>query len=148
MKTKNSFWGIIGLSLIGALLFTSCQKEVIVEKTTKIVGTVKLKAGTLGDISNAQVALYLSDNDWANYNPVRIADVSGTTSKISFSFTDVVPGNYLLDAWVDCDQTGSWTSGDIVGWYGSGALGNEYLSPFMVAEGKTVTINVEMIVIP
>ena len=140
MKAKVSLFRLMAILLLPAFLFTACQKEVIVDQSTKIKGIAKLRAGTQGDISNAQVAIYMSQDDWDNYNPVMIADVSGTTSKINYTFNDVVSGNYYLDVWVDNDRDGSWSIDDIVGWYGSGALGAPLLSPFMVPEGKTKTV--------
>lgn len=137
MKAKFSFFRLMAVLLLPALLFTACQKEVIVDQPTKITGIAKLRAGTQGDISNAQVAIYMALDDWDNYNPIMIADISGTTAKITYVFNDVVPGNYYLDVWVDNDRDGSWSIDDIVGWYGSGALGSPSLSPFMVPEGKT-----------
>lgn len=132
--------------------FSSCKKDdpvedPIVEPTvTKITGTAKLQAGTSGDLGNAQVAIYLSVDDWDTYNPVAIADVSGSGAKITFTFKDVVPGNYYLDVWLDADNSGDWSLGDLVGWYGSGAKNAPALSPFMVAEGKTVTKNIDVFV--
>ncbi|MFA5815980.1 MAG: hypothetical protein WC865_10210 [Bacteroidales bacterium] len=139
MKTKNSILGMAGLFIGALLLFSSCKKDdpIIVDKQTKITGTAKLQAGVSGNLGNAQVAIYMSTNDWDAYNPVAIGDVSGSGAKISFVFNDVVPGNYYLDVWVDADNSGDWSAGDLVGWYGSGALSSPSLSPFMVAEGKT-----------
>jgi uncharacterized protein (DUF2141 family) len=138
MKARFSLLRLQAVLLLPALLLTACNKDpVITDQPTKITGVAKLRPGTQGDISNAQVAIYMSQDDWDNYNPVLIADVSGTTSKITYTFDDVLPGNYYLDVWVDNDRDGSWSVDDIVGWYGSGALGSPLLSPFMVTEGKT-----------
>jgi hypothetical protein len=142
MKTKNSLMGMAGIVLLALVMLSSCKKEdpIVVEKQTKVTGTAKLVAGTPGDLGNSQVALYISIDDWNNYQPVKTADnVTGSGAKISFVFNDVVPGNYYLDVWLDNDRSGDWSAGDFVGWWGSGALSAPSLSPFMVAEGKTVT---------
>lgn len=148
MKTKNVLLGMAGFMVGALLLFSSCKKDdpVVVDKTTKITGTAKLQAGTSGNLGNAQVAIYMSEDDWNAYNPVALADVSGSGAKITFVFNDVVPGNYYLDVWLDADNSGDWTAGDLVGWYGSGAKNAPALSPFMVAEGKTVNKEIACVV--
>lgn len=140
--------GMAGFLTVSLLLFSSCKKEdpVVVDKTTKITGTAKLQAGTSGNLGNAQVAIYMTVDDWDSYNPVMIGDVSGSGAKITFVFNDVVPGNYYLDVWLDADNSGDWSAGDLVGWFGSGAKNAPTLSPFMVAEGKTVNKPVDVFV--
>lgn len=150
MKIKNSYWGIVALLLLPFLFMTSCKKEedpVVVEKSTKITGKATLQAGTPGDLGNAQVAIYSSVVDWNAYQPVKIADdVNGSGAKITFVFNDVVPGNYYMDVWVDNDRSGDWSADDFVGWVGSGLLSAPALSPFMVAEGKTVNKDIQCVV--
>ena len=148
MKAKKLLLGLVVFSMGTTVLFTSCKPDdpIVVEKTTKITGTAKLQAGTSGDLGNAQVAIYLSIDDWNSYNPVAIADVSGSGAKVNFVFNDVVPGNYYLDVWLDADNSQDWSIGDLVGWYGSGAKNAPSLSPFMVAEGKTVDKDINVIV--
>jgi hypothetical protein len=150
MKTKRSILVMTGLLLGVFMICNSCKDDdpIVVEKTTKITGTAKLQAGTSGDLGNAQVAIYLSEDDWNNYNPVALADViSGSGAKITFTFNDVVPGNYYIDVWLDADNSGDWSAGDLVGWYGSGAKNAPALSPFMVAEGKTYTHTITVYVL-
>lgn len=148
MKTKSYILGMAGFFMGALLLLTSCKKDdpIVEDKETKITGTAKLKAGVSGNLANAQVAIYMSVDDWNNYNPVAIADNSGSGAKITFVFHDLVPGNYYLDVWADMDNSGDWSAGDLVGWYGSGALASPSLSPFMVAEGKTVNHTIECLV--
>ncbi len=148
MKTKNTILGIAGLLIGVLLLFSSCKKDPIIpgDVVTKITGTATLQAGTAGNLGNAQVAIYMSITDWDSYNPVALANVSGSGAKITFVFSDVVPGNYYLDVWLDADNSGDWTAGDLIGWYGSGAKNSPSLSPFMVAEGKTYNHSIACIV--
>jgi hypothetical protein len=151
MKTKKTLLGLLCLFIGVLMLFSSCKKEedpVITEDpVTKIVGTAKLQAGTSGSLSNALVSIYLSVDDWNSYNSVATADVNGSGAKITYVFNEVVPGNYYLDLWLDADNSGDWSIGDFVGWIGSGQKNAPSLSPFMVAEGKTVTKNIDVVVI-
>lgn len=147
MKTKNLFLGMAGFFIGSLLLFSSCKKDpIIVDNETKITGTAKLQAGTSGNLGNAQVAIYMSVDDWDSYNPVALGDVSGSGAKITFVFHDVVPGNYYIDVWLDADNSGDWTAGDLVGWYGSGAKNAPVVSPFMVSEGKAYNHNIACVV--
>jgi len=114
---------------------------------TKITGKASLQAGTPGDLGNALVSIYLSVDDWNNYNPVLTADVSGSGAKVTFVFHDVAPGSYYLDLWVDNDLSDDWSLGDFVGWYGSGTKNAPSLSPFMVAEGKTVNKDIDCFIL-
>jgi len=138
MKTKNSVWGIMLFLVLPVLFLAGCKEDpIIVDQETKITGKAHLEPGTPGDLSNAMVSIYVSQDDWNTYNPVLLADVTGTGAKINFVFSDVVPGNYYLDIWVDNDLSDDWSLGDFVGWYGSGNKNAPALSPFMVAENKT-----------
>jgi uncharacterized protein (DUF2141 family) len=149
MKTKHYVLGMACLLIGATMLLSSCTKDpVIVDKVTKITGTAKLQAGTVGNLLNAQVAIYMSVADWTGYNPLAIAENGGTNgAKITFVFNDVVPGNYYLDVWSDEDGDQQWSLGDLVGWYGSGAKNSPALSPFMVAEGKTYNHTIAVVVL-
>ena len=68
-------------------------------------------------------------------------------STVSFTLSNVNPGNYYLDVWKDIDNSATWTSGDYVGWYGSGGLGSPQLTEFQIAQGQTFNCTVDMYII-
>ena len=81
-------------------------------------------------------------------SPIKFGAVSGTGASVTFSLTNVNPGNYYLDVWKDLDNDGWWSTGDYVGWYGSGGLGSPALTEFQITEGETFNANVQMVIIP
>lgn len=119
----------------------------VLEAVTQVTGTARFPAGTSGDLSNAKVSLYTTIDNW-NYNqPIKFGAVSGSGASVSFTISGVNPGNYYLDVWKDIDNSGTWTSGDFVGWYGSGGLGSPALTEFQVAQGQTFSCTVDMYII-
>jgi len=119
----------------------------VLAATTQVTGTAKFPVGTSGDLSNSKVSLYTSYDNWNNNQPIKFGAVTGSGASVSFSLTDVVPGNYYLDIWKDQDNNGMWTSNDFIGWYGSGGLGSPSLTQFQLAEGQTFNCTVEMYII-
>ena len=111
---------------------------------TQITGTAKFPAGTSGDLSNAKVSIYTSLNNWNNNSPIKFGTVSGTGASVSFTLSGINPGNYYLDVWKDNDNNGFWTTGDFVGWYGSGGLGSPALTEIQITEGQTFNCTVDM----
>ncbi len=125
----------------GALTVTDVPPE------TKITGTAQFPAGTSGDLSNAKVSIYTSWENWNTNQPIKFAAVSGAGASVTFTITDVLPGNYYLDVWKDIDNSANWTLGDYVGWYGSGGLGSPSLTQFQITEGQTFNCSVNMYII-
>lgn len=119
----------------------------VLEAVTQVTGTARFPAGTSGDLSNAKVSLYTSYDNWVYNQPIKFGAVSGAGASVSFSITGVNPGNYYLDVWKDIDNSGTWTSGDYVGWYGSGGLGSPALTEFQIAQGQTFNCTVDMYII-
>ncbi len=111
---------------------------------TQVTGSARFPAGTSGDLSNAKVSLYTSYDNWNANQPIKFSAVSGTGATVSFTITGVNPGNYYLDVWKDVDNSGTWTIGDYVGWYGSGGLGSPVLTEFQISEGQTFSCTVDM----
>lgn len=114
---------------------------------TQVTGTACFPAGTSGDLSNAKVSLYTSYANWNANQPVKFGAVTGTGATVSFTVVGVNPGNYYLDVWKDVDNSGTWTSGDFVGWYGSGGLGSPFLTEFQIGEGQTFSCTVDMYIL-
>lgn len=108
---------------------------------TQIIGTAALPAGSAGDLSNAKVSIYTSWDNWYYNQPVKFSAVTGAGASVSWTLSDnIAPGNYYLDIWKDIDNSGTWTSGDFVGWHGSGGLGSPSLTEFSITQGQTVNL--------
>ncbi|MDO8896742.1 MAG: PKD domain-containing protein [Bacteroidales bacterium] len=114
---------------------------------TQVTGTVRFPAGTSGDLSNAKVSLYTSYANWNANQPIKFGAVTGSGATVNFTITGVNPGNYYLDVWKDIDNSGTWTTGDYVGWYGSGGLGSPALTEFQIGEGQTFSCSVDMYIL-
>jgi hypothetical protein len=119
----------------------------VLEPVTQITGTASFPAGTSGDLSNSKVSIYTSYENWLYNQPIKFGAVSGAGASVSFTLSDVNPGNYYLDVWKDIDNDGAWSVGDYVGWYGSGGLGSPSLTEFQIAQGETVNVSLSMYII-
>ncbi len=116
---------------------------------TQITGTASFQAGVNGDLNNSKVSLYTSLDNWNVNNPIKFGAVSGSGASATFTIIGVNPGNYFLDIWKDNDNDGVWaSSGDYVGWYGTGGLSNFALSEFQISQGQTFIANVAMYIVP
>ncbi len=114
------------------------------QPVTKITGTANFPAGSSGDLSNAKVSLYTSYDNWNSNNPIQYTAATGSGSNVSFELTDVTPGIYYLDVWKDNDNSGGWSFGDFVGWYGDGGLGAPSLTEISIQEGQTKNVTITM----
>jgi uncharacterized protein (DUF2141 family) len=149
MKNKNTIL-VVGILLLSSLIFfSSCKKKSDTTPTpvTQVVGTASFPAGVSGDLSNAKVSLYTSVTEWQNNIPVKYGAVKGSGASVTFALTDILPGTYYLDVWKDIDNSGTWSTNDFVGWYGTGSLGSVTLTPFQVSSGSTYTANVSMFIV-
>jgi uncharacterized protein (DUF2141 family) len=99
-----------------------------------------------GDLSNSKVSLYANYNNWANNIPDRFIMVTGTGTSVTYRMTTVTPGKYFLDVWKDNDNSGTWSIGDYIGWYGSGTIGYVQLDTVRVTQNSNNKIDVSMIV--
>jgi uncharacterized protein (DUF2141 family) len=118
----------------------------VAASATVITGTLTLQPGVQGDLGNTQVAIYVNLNDWNTYNPVMYVAAAGTGASVTYTISNVPPGTYYLDVWKDNDGNSVWSSGDFVGWYGSGALSAPLLSPLAITQGETKVISISGIV--
>lgn len=119
----------------------------VVEAPTQITGTAFFPAGTSGDLSNAKVSIYTSVENWEANTPVEFGSVVGAGASVTFTLGSLNPGNYYLDVWKDNDNNASWSTGDFVGWHGSGGLGSEDLTEIQLAKGETKNIDIKMYII-
>ncbi|MCK4406443.1 MAG: PKD domain-containing protein [Bacteroidales bacterium] len=113
---------------------------------TQITGTAGFPVGSSGDLSNSKVSIYTSLNNWNINSPIKWGAVTGSGASVTFTLTDVNPGNYYLDVWKDNDNSGFWSGGDFVGWYGSGGLGSPNLTEFQITEGQTFNCSITMLI--
>lgn len=119
----------------------------VTQAVTQVTGTASFPAGTSGDLSNAKVSLYTSYDNWNANQPIKFGAVSGSGASVNFTLSNVNPGNYYLDVWKDIDNSGFWSAGDYIGWYGSGGLGSPALTEFQIAQGQTFNVTVQMYII-
>jgi len=115
--------------------------------TTQINGTASFPAGTSGDLTNAKVSIYTSYDNWNQNNPLQFVAATGNGSNISFTISDMPAGVYYLDVWKDVDNSGGWSYGDYVGWYGNGGLGSPSLTEISILEGETKNLSISMMII-
>ncbi len=116
----------------------------VTEPVTQVTGSARFPSGTSGDLSNAKVSIYTSLDNWNNNSPIKFVAASGSGANVSFTITDINPGSYYLDVWKDLDNDGFWSTGDYVGWYGSGGLGSPALTEFQITKGQTFNCTVDM----
>ncbi|MGB4205515.1 MAG: Ig-like domain-containing protein [Bacteroidales bacterium] len=119
----------------------------VLPPVTQVTGTARFPAGVSGDLANSKVSLYTSINNWNLNVPIKYVAVTGTGATVNFTIPSVNPGNYVLDVWKDIDNSANWSSGDYVGWYGSGGLGSISLTEFQIAQGQTFNCEVTMYII-
>ncbi len=112
-----------------------------------INGSAFFPEGITGDLSNSKVSIYTSLDNWNFNQPIKFVGTTGSGDSVTFSMTNVLPGNYYLDVWKDIDNSGTWSSGDYVGWYGSGGIGSPELTEFEITQGEILNLNVQMMII-
>lgn len=95
---------------------------VVTSQTTQtgVRGRGVLAAGQEGDLAGTRAAIYADFNSWSTDQPLDTMTVEGSGGVVTFAFTGVEPGVYLLDLWKDTDQMLSLNPGDYFGWYGTG----------------------------
>ncbi len=126
---------------------TSFGSLTVLPAVTQVTGTASFPAGVTGDLVNAKVSLYTSYDNWLYNQPIKYAAVTGSGASVTFTIPGVNPGNYYLDIWKDIDNDAGWSSGDYVGWYGSGGLGSPVLTEFQISQGETFNCHVNMYLI-
>lgn len=110
---------------------------------TGVSGNASFLAGTAGDLSNSKVSLYTSLDNWDINSPIKFGAVTGSGASVTYRLS-ANPGNYYLDIWKDNDNNGSWSTGDFIGWYGSGGLGSTSLTEIQLQQAQNFTSNITM----
>jgi hypothetical protein len=117
------------------------------QSVTQITGTASFLPGTAGDLNNAVVNVYTSRENWLAYSPIKKARITSVGAVANFTITGINPGNYYVDVWKDNDNNGFWSAGDFVGVFGRRDLGADGLSEIQIAQGQTVNISIDMIIL-
>jgi hypothetical protein len=150
MKKFNLFMILAVVFISATVVLSGCKKSSSDTTTTTetiVKGTASFPAGVSGDLSNAKVSLYTGLTEWQNNNPVKSIAVVGSGANVTFSMSGILAGSYYLDVWKDVDNSGTWSSGDFVGWYGVGSYASPSLTQFQISTGGTMTCNVTMYII-
>jgi uncharacterized protein (DUF2141 family) len=141
MKRYRFFLAVLVIFLLA--IAAGCGKKDPV-KPTPTTGTISGTVGLynsigfqIGTVANARVALFSSYPDFQadRYTKVVYSSASG-----AYSFTDVAPGTYYVDAWKDNDGNQDFSSGDYYGWYGS--INDPY--SITVTAGNTAKIDIRL----
>jgi uncharacterized protein (DUF2141 family) len=113
--------------------------------TGTITGAVHLPPGLPGDLSNSRVAIYQNYDDWNNDRIIMQTVVQGSGANVTFTLTNVPPGNYYLDVWQDTNGDTFFDAGDWWGVNGTSQWPSPNFAPISVIAGQTSTANIIMI---
>ncbi len=104
--------------------------------TTGIIsGRFTLPAGASGSLENARVAVYTSQAEFDQDNPLKF---EASSSNGSYTIPNMNPGNYYLDVWKDNNNNSRIDGGDF---YGAYTTNGTNASAFAVVANQTTTIN-------
>lgn len=115
---------------------------------SQITGTASFPEGINFNLSSSKVRLFTSLADRIKGQSFDSVYVFGVGSIVSFTFPPELPGTYYLDVWKDMDNSITLSSGDYLGWYGSGNFSQPELKPLVVLPGITSQIQVQVNVTP
>ena len=93
---------------------------VIAPPPARIMGTLVLPSGNVGDLEGIKVSVYTSVNNWAQNLFLRRVVASGSGSSATYVIDSLPTGTYFLDAWQDNNDNELIDDGDLYGWYGTG----------------------------
>jgi hypothetical protein len=111
---------------------------------TRISGVAAF-ANAIGlDLAGSKARLFTSYENWNDGKYAYITTVCGLGPIVEFSFSELLPGTYLLDIWKDNDNSSTRNANDFYGWYGSGIPGNPTLHQIEIPIDSTYTFNIQM----
>ncbi|MBK6785365.1 MAG: hypothetical protein IPG79_17635 [Saprospiraceae bacterium] len=64
--------------------------------------------------------------------------------EVTFTISDILPGNYYLSVWKDNNNSKELDKGDFIGIYGEINLGAYIFSELQVSEGETFNCKIDM----
>lgn len=115
---------------------------------SEITGTASFPAGLNYDLSGAVVRLFTSVSAYTSGQCADSVIAFGFGPIVSYRFPQVEPGTYYLDVWKDLDNSITMSSGDFIGWYGSGDFADPFLKPIVVQPGTPSQIQIQVQVKP
>jgi len=115
---------------------------------SEIVGTASFPEDIVFDLSSAKVRIYTSIAARTAGQAADSTDVFGFGPIVSYRLPSVTPGTYYLDVWKDMDNSLTHSSGDFLGWYGSGDFAAPILKPIVVQDSIPSQVQVQMNVMP
>lgn len=116
----------------------------VLKPITQVTGTASFVAGVSGDLSNAKVSLYTSLENFELNQPVRSVAVQGSGGNVTFTISDILPGNYYLSVWKDNNNSQELDNKDYIGIYGEINLGAYQFTELQIREGETFTCKIDM----
>lgn len=125
----------------------STKVFVIDSGMSPITGTASFPESVNFDLSGAKVRLFTSLADRALGHAADSTEVFGFGSIVSYTFPAVEPGTYYLDVWKDMDNSITLSTGDFLGWYGTGDFNSPLLKPIIVQSGIPSQVQVQVNVV-
>lgn len=92
--------------------------EAAIINPIEINGTATMLDGQVGDLANARVALFASEDDFNNDVTYAIAAPVGAGTSIDYVFAGIDPGTYFLEIWKDINANNQIDAGDLYGYHG------------------------------
>lgn len=126
----------------------SVKLVVLSSGMSTVSGTASFPEGVNFDLSDAKVRLFASIADRNAGHSLDSTRVFGFGSIVSFKFPAVEPGTYYMDVWKDMDNSYTISTGDFIGWYGSGDFVYPNLKPLVVQDGMPVQAQIQVAVKP
>jgi len=115
---------------------------------SEITGTASFPAGLNYDLSKSVVRLFPSLEAYAAGQYTHSDTVFGFGPIVSYHFPQLEPGAYYLEVWKDLDNSITMSSGDFIGWYGSGDFAAPVLNPINVLPGTPAQVQIQVQVKP
>jgi len=117
----------------------------VAEALTGISGTIAAPGGVQVDLRNMVVRLYDNQGSYNDDAPFLFVTAQGSEYSVSFTFNNLPPGTYYLDAWKDMDSDGAYSTGDVWSVYATGAWPNWTVAPISVTQGRVTDCSGGMI---
>jgi hypothetical protein len=109
-----------------------------------ITGTASFPEGENFNLAFSKVRLFATLADRQNGNAVDSTEVFGFGPIVSFKLPQVAPGTYYLDVWKDIDNSLTISTGDYIGWYGSGSYLHPVLQPVVIEQDVPTQLQLQM----
>ena len=123
---------------------------IVVMKSGKsgITGIASLPQSLNLDLSTSVARLYTSAENRSKGIACDSVNVFGFGPIVTFTFLQENPGTYFLDVWKDIDKSLTLSTGDHLGWYGSGSHTAPILLPIVLPADTTTQVQLQMNIVP